>query len=287
METLSNDAPLGKSGSSISKSASRVLLIPVILYVAFALAVWVFQRRLIYFPTTFSPQLAESLAAKEGFRAWRNKTGEIIGWQLAVNSPTTGAVLIVHGNAGSAIDRSYLAEPIHAASPVDVFVLEYPGYGARSGSPGQQTILAAVDEAFETLGGRGPLYIVSESLGTGAAAHLARKQDRKIAGLVLIAPYDKLVSVGQRQMPFLPVGLMMRDRFNPVDWLKDYRGPVKVVLAEADRSIPAKLGQKLYDSYNGPKSIEIIHGADHNDISGQTPEWWKEVFVFLEKNRQR
>ncbi len=285
METLLNDALLQQGGASVSKSACRVLIIPVILYLAFALAVWVFQRRLIYFPTKLSPQRAESLATKEGFRAWRNKSGEIIGWHWAARSPATGAVLIVHGNAGSAIDRSYLAQPVHAAVPVDVYVLEYPGYGARSGAPSQSTILAAADEAFATLGGRSPLYIVSESLGTGAAAHLARKQDRKIAGLVLIAPYDKLVSVGQRQMPFLPVGLMMRDRFNPVDWLKDYRGPVKVVLAEVDRSIPATLGQKLYDRYNGPKSIEIIRGADHNDISEQTPEWWKDVFAFLETNR--
>ena len=173
------------------------------------------------------------------------------------------------------------------AAALDVYVLEYPGYGWRGGSPSQQMILVAAEEAFEALADRSPLYIVSESLGAGVAAHLAQKYGPKIGGLALFAPYDKLSSVGQGQMPFLPVGLLMWDRFNPAEWLKNYRGPVKIVIAEADTIIPAKFGQRLYDSYGGPKSIEIIRGAAHNDIAQQPPEWWKKVFSFWEQNRQR
>ena len=264
----------------------QLLLIVLGLYILLALFVMLVQRRLIYFPTKFSPEAALQSAQQEGFQPWRNRAGELIGWHLPARSPTTGAVLIVHGNAGCAFNRSYLAQPIHAAAAVDVYVLEYPGYGCRSGAPSRHAILAAADDAFETLAERSPLYVVSESLGAGAAAHLAQKHKSKVAGLALFAPYNKLASVGQSQMPFLPVGLLMWDRFNPADSLKDYRGPVKIVLAEADTIIPAKFGQKLYDSYGGPKSIESIRGAGHNDIAEQTPEWWRKVFSFWEEKRQ-
>lgn len=265
----------------------QILLTFLVLYSLLALFVMVVQRKLIYFPTKCSPAVAAQLAQQEGFREWCTKSGELMGWHLPAKSTATGAVLVVHGNGGCAFNRSYFAQPIHAAAPVDVFVLEYPGYGCRSGSPSQQTLLAAADESFEALADRTSVYVVSESLGTGVAAHLAEKYGRKVAGLALFAPYDKLTSIGQRQMPFLPVGLLMWDRFHPARSLKDYRGPIKVVLAGADTVIPPKFGQRLFDSYVGPKEIETIAGAGHNDIAEQSPEWWRQVFAFWEKHRTK
>lgn len=262
----------------------QILLTLLIGYVLLALFVMLVQRKLIYYPSKYSSEEAVRLAAQEGFQEWRDKAGERIGWLLPASRPTNGAVLVVHGNAGCAFNRGYLAQPIRTAANVDVFVLEYPGYGCRAGSPSQHAILKAADEAFAGLSDRNPLYIVSESLGAGAAAHLAGKQPAKVAGLALFAPYDSLASVGQSQMPFLPVNLLLRDRFHPAGSLKNYRGSVKVVLAEADTIVPAKFGQRLYDGYHGPKSVEVVRGAGHNDIAEQSPEWWKELFSFWERN---
>jgi uncharacterized protein len=266
------------------RRALQTVITVFALYVLLALFVMLVQRKLIYYPAKFSSAAAARLAQQDGFQPWCNKSGELIGWHLPAKSRATSAVLIVHGNAGCAFNRSYLAQPIHALGGIDVFVLEYPGYGGRAGSPSQRAILAAADEAFEALPDRSRLYIVSESLGAGPAAHLAGKHSTRVAGMALFAPYDKLTSVGQRQMPFLPVGLLLWDRFSPADSLKDYRGPVKFVLAEADTIIPAKFGQRLYEGYDGPKSMEVMPGAGHNDIAEQTPEWWKQIFSFWEKS---
>jgi len=263
----------------------QLLLTLLALYVLLALFVMLVQRKLIYLPTKFSPQMAAQLARQEGFMPWRGATDAIIGWHLPAKSPPTASVLIAHGNAGSALNRGYIAEPIHALGGIDVFVLEYPGYGARNGSPSMSSFLAAAEQAFAVLPTNRPVYIVAESLGAGVAAHLAKTHGARVSGLLFFAPYDDLAAVGQRQMPFLPVKLLMRDRFTPAEWLKDYRGPVKVVLAEADTIVPATFGQRLYDSYAGPKSIEVIRGAGHNDIAEQTPEWWKQIFSFWEKKR--
>jgi pimeloyl-ACP methyl ester carboxylesterase len=248
-------------------------------YLLFVLAVMLFQRRLIYFPTAMNPKVAEQIALKEGFEPWRNASNEIIGWHWPSHSGSNGAVLIVHGNAGCAVDRGYFAEPIRR-SGLDVFVLEYPGYGVRDGSPNEKTLLAAADNAFDLLPTNSPIFVLSESLGTGVAAHLARQYGPRVSGLILFAPYDELAAVAQERMPFLPVRLLLRDRFNPAEGLRNYHGPVAIVLAEADEVIPSKFGRRLYDNYAGPKKLQTIPAAHHNDIGAQTPEWWQEVFAF-------
>jgi hypothetical protein len=80
-----------------------------------------FQRKLIYFPTRLTMAAAEREAASAGFIPWRNKSGQLIGWELAAVSAPVGSVLIAHGNAGWALNRSYMAKPIHAAAPLDVY----------------------------------------------------------------------------------------------------------------------------------------------------------------------
>jgi hypothetical protein len=282
---MSNDTPPPRPNSEFRRSALRILQLVIIAYVLFVLAAAIFQRRLIYFPRTIPPSLAEAEAAELGFVPWRNPSGQIIGWKLPATSSPVASVLITHGNAGCAIDRGYLAKPIHVAAPVDVYVLEYPGYGSREGSPDKRSILAAAEEAFGLLTNGLPKYLVSESIGTGAACCLARAHSTEVAGLVLFMPYHNLASVAQRKMPLLPAYFLLLDRFNPAECLKDYRGPVKIVLAGADEIIPVESGRRLFEGCPGPKNLQIISGARHNDIAGQSPEWWKDVFSFWQQNR--
>ncbi len=280
---MSGNVPLLKT--SLRRHAIRMLLALGIAYSLFVLAAAVFQRRLIYFPRTIPPALAEPAAAELGFVPWRNPSGQIIGWKFPATSSPVASVLITHGNAGCAIDRRYLAGPIQDAAPVDVYVLEYPGYGSRAGSPDKRSILAAAEEAFGLLTNGLPKYLVSESIGAGVACHLAKAYPTNVAGLVLFMPYHDLASVAQRKMPFLPAYWLLLDRFNPAECLKDYHGPVKIVLAGADEIIPVESGHRLFEGYQGPKTLQIIPGAHHNEVAEQSPEWWKEVFSFWQQNR--
>jgi pimeloyl-ACP methyl ester carboxylesterase len=208
-----------------------------------------------------------------------------MGWKLPASSAPEGSVLIVHGNAGWAINRAYMAMPIHAAAALDVYILEYPGFGARAGSPGETSLLAAADEAFENLPENLPAYVVSESLGTGVAAHLAQKYPANVAGLALFVPYDKLASVAENHVPFIPAYFLLWDRFDPAAWLKNYHGPIKVIVAGSDEIIPPILGQRLYDGYNGPKILQVIPGAHHSTTTAESPDWWRDVLAFWQQHR--
>ena len=265
---------------NLRRRVFRVLQLLLIAYVVIVLAALIFQRRLIYFPTKIPANVIESVAKEHGFAPWNNPAGQIIGWKIPASGKPAGSVLIVHGNAGCALGRDYIAQPVHEAADVEVFVLEYPGYGAREGSPSKTSLLAAAEEAFQLLPPGLPKYLVSESIGAGVASDLARHHPSEIAGLVLFVPYQNLASVAQRQMPFLPAYVCLLDRFNPAEELKAYRGPVKFVVAEDDEIIGATSGKKLFAGYAGPKELQLVPGAHHNDVSGQSADWWRTVFKF-------
>ena len=262
------------------KSSRRILFAVVIAYFFLCACVYLLQRSLLYFPAKIPAEVVVSSGVEHGFVPWKNPSGGIIGWKISASGSATGSVLIIHGNAGCAIGRDYLAQPIHAAADVDVFVLEYPGYGARAGSPGKNSFMAAAEEAFQLLPTNSPRYVVSESIGAGVACALAQNHPQALAGMALLVPYHNLASVAQRRMWFLPAYFLLRDRFNPEACLRGYHGPVKFVLAGADEVIGPESGLRLYESYGGLKELQVFPGAHHNDVSGQPAVWWREVFSF-------
>lgn len=286
MDPNSHEAEKAQGATRRRPCVTSVLLAVLCGYVLLVLCGCAWQRKLLYYPSRYS--LAEELqfAAERGFVPWMNSTGAVIGWKFPAAGTATGSVLVVHGNGGAALNRDYFARPIHEAATLDVMVLEYPGYGARAGSPSMKSWLAAGEEAFALLPKDKPIYLVSESLGTGVAAHLARLYPKEIAGMVMFVPYDSLPALAQSKMPLLLPYLFLVDRYQPAAWLKNYRGPVQFVIAGNDEIIPPKFGQRLHDAYAGPKQLLIVPKAAHNEVAEQPPDWWRGVFGSLNTQQE-
>ncbi len=222
-----------------------------------------------------------------GFEPWRTAEGRLIGWVRGDPSPAARRVLVFHGNAGCAIDRDYFAEALDARSDGAArrtYILEYPGYGARPGRASEKTFVAAAIEALETLRAErpDPIWLIGESLGSGVACGLARRRPEAIAGLLLITPFTALADVAAAHYPFLPARWFLRDRFDSRAGLRDYSGPLVVVIAGRDQVIPPRLGRALYAAYAGPKRLFEQMEADHNtlDLSASAP-WWEDALRFL------
>jgi len=259
----------------------RVLLFLAVAYGGLALVVFLTQRSMLYHPSKGSLESLTKLAAGFGFHPWKTAAGEVIGWKrLAQGKGHHERVMIVHGNAGSAIDRVDYADGVTRVMPADVYILEYPGYGTRPGAPTQKNLFDAADEAMALAGKEGPVYLIGESLGTGVAAYLAGTHPKSVAAMLLMAPYHNLTEVAQSHMPIFPVRLMLLDRFPAARFLRNYNGPVAVVLAGEDEVIPKRFGQHLYDDYKGPKKLWVIPQATHNDLPDQSAEWWEELVKF-------
>jgi pimeloyl-ACP methyl ester carboxylesterase len=240
------------------------------------------QRQLIYFPPVFDGTTADQLGASANLQRWNGPSGGPVGWKRpAPVQPAKGSVLLFHGNACAAVQCSHYADDIQSAANLAVHFAEFPGYGDHPGSPTERTLEEAADKALQALAGNGPVYVVGESLGTGVACWLAGQHPDKIAGVILLAPYNSLTDVAQAHMPLLPVHLMLVDRFPAEKYLRNFTGPVAMLVGGQDPVVPEKFGRRLYDSYGGPKRLWEFPEDDHGTVMLQPPEIWKQIFEFL------
>lgn len=259
------------------------LRVAVLVYAGMILVLAGCQRQMIYYPTRISEEEAIQLAATDQLEPWRNEDGEIIGWRSTRALADADVMLVFHGNAGFAGQRGYFA---HGFAPdFIVYVMEYPGYGTRSGRPGEQAFYDAAEDAFQRLRKaypEGRLFLTGESLGSGVAAYLAGRHPETVAGVFLSTPFDSMVAVARHHYPFFPVRWLMRDRYPTAKHLRDFAGPVAILLAGQDRVVPAKFGERLAAVYDGPSKLRVQEDRDHNtlDLSPGRP-WWSEVVTFL------
>lgn len=213
------------------------------------------EGKFLYFPS-HNPNTS-------GLTEWRID-GQLAGYARLVEKPRA-VWLVLHGNGGQASQRGYIIERLPAET--SAYVLEYPGYGLRRGKPSMKSINAAAREAYEHLRAQHPglsLGVFGESLGSGPASYLCSlpsAPDR----LVLMVPYDNLLSVAKKHIRYLPVGLLMRDKWDNVSTLSSYRGPVEIFGAVNDTIIPVVHARALAKSVPHARYVELAGG--HNDWS--------------------
>jgi len=249
------------------------------------------QRKLIYFPSR--PLATESkmakLAASVGFAPWLDSHGQRIGWRQVppAGMQPQNRMIVFHGNAGSAFDREQYAKGfghLQQGALWQTYLFEYPGYDARPGTPSQESFCAAGREAVEQLAAEDarPIYLAGESLGSGVACALAGDLPEKVSGIFLMTPFASLGEVGSHHYPWLPIRLLLRDRWDNTAALRQYHGPVAIMIAGQDEVVTTAQSEKLYASYPGPKQRWFDTDATHNTVSNSTfLPWWQEVSDFL------
>lgn len=264
------------------RALRAVLLAAAALYAGVCLLAFAFQRRLLYFPQRYGEEAALAEARRLGLAPWRDGQGALRGWRAPAAGAPRARLLVLHGNAGSALDRLHYAAAL-APQGVEVFLLEYPGYGARPGAPSLASLSAAAVDGTRALAALGPepVLLLGESLGSGVASRVAALAPEAVRGLVLVTPYARLVEVARIHYPFLP-GLVLRERWAPLDDLAAWRGPTAVVVAGRDEVVTPAQGRRLYQALRGPRRLWEQPEADHNglDLEPRQP-LWPEVLLLL------
>ncbi|MCC5023800.1 MAG: hypothetical protein J6386_13910 [Candidatus Synoicihabitans palmerolidicus] len=224
----------------------------ILIYLVLVGGVAMAQRSLLYFPThqTITGPLRE----------WMER-GELIGFGREVERPKE-VWLMLHGNGGQAAQRGYMLN--HVADDAAFYVLEYPGYGRREGKPSRKTIEAAAVMAWRALRALYPgvpMRVIGESIGSGPASALAGEASPP-EKIVLWTPYDRLVDVAKEKFPWLPVGWILRDKWDNGAALQGYPGQIEIYAATQDEVIPNHHARTLHAKAPGSRFIEIEGG--HN-----------------------
>lgn len=248
------------------------------LYFAVCTLLYFNQRSQIYFPT---PPVARAdldtlMVESDGERLklWR------VG--AHTDDPAAPALIYFGGNAepvdGNAEDFAR-AFPKHA-----VYLVNYRGYGGSSGQPSEAGFFADAEAIHDAIGARHPgqgIAVIGRSLGSGVATHLAAVRD--IERLVLVTPFDSLVDVAREHFRWLPVGLLLRDRFESIERVMagTVRAPTLIVIAGQDEVVPAARGEALADAFP-PAQVRVLRlsGAQHNTV-GLFPLYLASLSAFI------
>ena len=259
------------------------LLVALALVIGVPAVAWLAQDRMIFLP---QPGAATApLPAHATPLAITAADGTVLrGWIARGTSIPAPTVVYFGGNAE---EVSWTLADARWPREWTIVALNYRGYGASEGKPGERELKAdalAIFDAIAATEGIDANRIVpfGRSLGTAIATHVAAS--RPVAAVVLVSPYDSLVAVGALHYPWLPVSLLLRHRFEAAADAARSRMPLLAIVGEHDTIIPIARSRALYDAWAGPKTWYAVRDGDHNTL-GATREFWSEIDRFLDARR--
>lgn len=205
------------------------------------------------------------------------------GW--FVKSPQARTtILYFHGNAGTIADRLDKIKSFHALG-VNVFIIDYRGYGLSQGKPSEHGIYADAVAAYDYLLTRsdlapGSIGVYGASLGGAVAVDLATK--RTLAYLIVDSSFSSAGDIGKIMYPYLPT-FFMQTKLDSLSKIKRVMIPKLFFHSPHDELIPIRLGRKLFEAAPVPKRFVETNGG-HNDNHVIAAELWrKEVSRFLDE----
>ncbi|GMU92092.1 MAG: hypothetical protein AMXMBFR4_11500 [Candidatus Hydrogenedentota bacterium] len=242
------------------------LTLPLALYLLALALLYTFQARLI-FP---SPPPSNRTPEDAGFVTYRHVTLNVDSetseaWLLPAEN-ARGTVLFSHGNGETMAERLNLAKALHDLG-FNVLLYEYGGYARSTGSCSESRCYADARAAWRYLidvVGEEPSRIVifGESMGSGPSVDVAAELNP--GALVLLSPFTSLADIIRPMLPYVPVSLVLKHRFDNLAKIGSVRCPVLILHGRDDTTVPFRHGRQLFHAANQPKAFVELpdgHGA--------------------------
>jgi len=250
----------------LKKNLITKLLIKIVLfYIILVLIMFVFQRSFMYFPfgkiTKVPKEFQEIFLSSPD-----NK--ELYTWYKAPLS-NQKTILYFHGNAGNMAGRK--DRLIELSKNFGVLAISYRGYSRSQGNPSQEGFFIDAETALDFLFAKTiypqDIILFGESIGSGVATNMAKQRD--FYALILEAPFSSILSIAKKNYWFLPVSLILKDRFESIKDANKISTPLLIFHAKGDKIVPYQEGQKLYEQFNTYKKFISFDGDFHIALTGQ------------------
>lgn len=256
----------------VKKSLTAAALLVVAGYCAVVLHLFLSQKDFIYIPDRERLDPREFGAA--GMSPVVISSGKDIileGW----HQPPAGAgyptIVYFHG-AGNAVQlaiRYFKARP-YLEEGYGFLVAGYRGFSGNAGAPSEGGLYRDAAAWMQWLIREKKIpeekiILYGQSLGTGVATEIALRFPA-VAAIILESPFTSMTDVAAGRFPFVPVRVLLTERFDSFSRIASVRRPLLVLHGEKDFFVPHELGRKLYERANDPKKFISVKEAGHADL---------------------
>ncbi|MEA2047458.1 MAG: alpha/beta hydrolase [Campylobacterota bacterium] len=242
----------------------KMIILLLLGYVGMGIYLYLNQRAFLYYPTPrFTTPFEEMKLQNDG---------ECIN-VIVLNKGEENAILYFGGNAESIAKSSK-----HIASQfprLTIYLMDYRGYGSSTGIPTEEGFYSDALRLYDTVKSKhSNISIGGRSLGSGIATYVAAC--REVSKLVLITPYDSVLNVAQGRFPIYPISLLLKEKYDSLDRVKDIKAKTLVVIAELDRVIPRERTQKLIEAFDWAQ-LDVIEIPDRGHIDISSDEKYDQI----------
>jgi len=219
-------------------------------------------------------------------------TQRIHAWWWPADRDDAPAVLYFHGSRWNLTGQLYRIRQLHAFG-FAVLAVDYRGFGKSDGGvPSEQSVYEDARAAWQRFAALVPdprrRIVYGHSLGGAVAVDLAAWLDRDAGGmepargLVVESSFTTLADVAKAlSYPWLPLQWILSQKFDSLGKIGEVRMPVLFVHGAADRFIPARFSQALYDAARARKRLLLVDGATHNNSMRVAPDEYREALFAL------
>jgi fermentation-respiration switch protein FrsA (DUF1100 family) len=263
----------------------HILLILAAAYGGFALLVYIFQSRMVFYPDVERELAATPASVNLTFEDLHLQTSdgvELHGWYVPAAEPR-GTVLFLHGNAGNISHRMDSLEMFHRLG-YNTLIFDYRGYGNSGGKPDEQGTYRDADAAWRYLTEQRHIpecriVLFGESLGGAVAAWLAASH--KPGALVIASGFTSVPDLGQQLYRYLPIRWLARISYDTRAYLQSVSAPVLIAHSPQDDIIPFTEGQALFAAAHPPKQFLQLAGGHNDGFIFMREEWVRTLGDFL------
>lgn len=262
---------------------AKIVIIVFVLIILFRIYFIFLEQKSLYYPDKDILETPDSLnIAYEEVNFKTSDRPTLNGWFIPAKSAKI-TVLYCHGNAGNISHRLHKVKFFHE-SGVNFFIFDYRGYGKSTGSPKEKGLYKDARAAYDYLLSRTDvdkdrIVVYGKSLGGAVAADLCL--NRRAGALILEGSFASVVLAAQELYPFLPMKLLVAQKYDTVSKVKHISIPKLIVHGKDDEVISFNHGRILFAAACEPKQFLSFSGGHNDDIFVTSDVYKEELKKFL------
>ena len=236
----------------------------VVIYLSVLILLFIFQRNLMYLPLENNYSGDKLEVEVEKVKIVTSDNINLLGWFHKKDLNKFKTIVYFHGNAGTLENRVHKLNHFKDMD-VNFLIIAWRGFSGNKGKPSEKGFYIDANSAIVWLKKLGlvekDIILYGESLGTGVATEIA--QSNNYAGLVLETPFTSMIEAAKNFYPYIPVSLLIKDKYDNQKKIKNINTPVLVMHGEVDQIVPFWMGKKIYEIANQPKHSYFTKYDDH------------------------